>query len=167
MNSKNIKEFLYNLYLVIKQILTTDPTALKYIRHKCYPQILLEMLFQHEKAYNPEIDTATPTFYNEGYRKRENLIQDITDVDRVILRIMDKLENQILNFTECGSDWSLVKPIKCTIKLIRHYDAFNKSGSYIPTPAWLRHRKAIINIRNKDNNLFLQVYISIFQQRQV
>jgi hypothetical protein len=57
--SKSVKEFLHNVYLVIKDILTTDPNAIKYIKHKYYPQIKLKMEFQHEKAYNPEVDSAT------------------------------------------------------------------------------------------------------------
>jgi hypothetical protein len=117
--SHSIKEFLHKLYQSIKHILTTDPSAIDYIRHKCYPQIKLKMEFQHEKAYNPEIDTATPVFYNEGYCKRDYLIQDTTDIDRVIPKIMEKLDAQIDNFIWNGSNWSLVRPIKCTIKLIK------------------------------------------------
>jgi DNA repair exonuclease SbcCD ATPase subunit len=86
--SKSIKDFLNNLYVHIKNILTKHPTALEFIKAKCYPQIKLKMEFQHEKAYNPEIDTATPLFYNEGYHRRDNLIQDITDLDKVIPKIL-------------------------------------------------------------------------------
>jgi hypothetical protein len=39
------------------------------------------------------------------------------------------LDAQIDNFIWNGSNWSLVRPIKCTIKLIKHYDGFTKSGS--------------------------------------
>jgi hypothetical protein len=62
------------------------------------------MEFQHEKAYNPEVDSATPVFYNEGYRKRQYLIQDTTDIDRVTPKVLEKLDAQIDNFIWNGSN---------------------------------------------------------------
>jgi hypothetical protein len=162
--ANTIDDFIDKLKDPIKKLLLSKPHAVSYMRKRCYMQIKLKLKYWHDKAYAPEEDTATPTFYNEGYCRREFLLYDESALDRVIPAILDKLKIQIDNFEFCGSGWILVGPLKCTIRLIKHEPKFNKSGVFIPTPEWLKDRRAIINIKNKDNNCFFKCIYRYFNR---
>jgi hypothetical protein len=74
-----------------------------------------------------------------------------------ILRMMD-------NFEHNGSDWVLLRPIDFKFRLIRYKNGFKRARVFIPTPAWLNGRRAIINIQNKDNNCFFKCIHRFFNR---
>jgi hypothetical protein len=74
-----------------------------------------------------------------------------------ILPMMDKFENQ-------GSNWVIVRPLAFKLRFIRYTDVFRRARGFIPTPAWLHGRRAIINIQNEDDHCFLKCIYRYFNR---
>jgi hypothetical protein len=75
---------------------------------------------------------------------------------------MNEILRDIYEFETSGSNWTFTEPLSFEIRFIKFYDPLTKSGKYIPTPEWLKERKAIINIKNKDNNCFYKCIYRFF-----
>ena len=74
------------------------------------------------------------------------------DVDKWIKVSRDVIEGHIESYTEKGSGWYFKEVEKLEI----HTTEFNptKGSSYIPLPEWIKNKKAIVNIKNKDDKCF-------------
>ena len=93
---------------------------------------------QEDKAY-----FQSPTFTNlKSY-----------NVDELINESRDAILGQMEAYSERGSNWVFKEVIKLEI----HTTEFNplKGSSYIDLPKWIKDKKAIINIKNKDDKCFL------------
>jgi hypothetical protein len=66
------------------------------------------------------------------------------------------------SFEHNGSDWVLLRPIDFKFRLIRYKNGFKRARGFIPTPAWLSGRRAVINIQNKDDNCFFKCIYRFF-----
>ena len=75
------------------------------------------------------------------------------DVDVLLKRIIDGIDNNIESYQAVGSGWYFKEVEKLEI----HTVEFNptKGSSYIPLPDWISNKKAIVNIKNKDEKCFL------------
>ena len=75
------------------------------------------------------------------------------DVDKLIQDCKDGIDGHIESYTEKGSGWYFKEVEKLEI----HTVEFNptKGSSYIPLPDWISNKKAIVNIKNKDDKCFL------------
>ena len=75
------------------------------------------------------------------------------DVDELIFRSTDAILGQMEAYAEKGSNWTFKEVVKLEIHTIE----FNptKGSSYIDLPDWIKNKKAIINIKNKDEKCFL------------
>ena len=93
---------------------------------------------KEDKAY-----FNTPTF--------TNLKSD--DVEELIFRSTESILGQMEMYAEKGSNWVFKEVIKLEI----HTNEFNptKGSSYIDLPSWIKNKKAIVNIKNKDDKCFL------------
>ena len=76
-----------------------------------------------------------------------------TDVEKLIFDSKENILNQMQMYAEKGSNWMFKEVVKLEI----HTAEFNptKGGSYIDLPKWIKDKKAIINIKNKDDKCFL------------
>ena len=76
-----------------------------------------------------------------------------TDVDELIQLCKDGIDGHIESYTEKGSGWYFKEVEKLEI----HTAEFNptKGSSYIPLPQRISNKKAIVNIKNKDEKCFL------------
>jgi hypothetical protein len=124
-----------------------EPEVLKLIKLKSYVQLKVYFEYHHDKPYEPTFKTLKRSFYVDKLIQRSNLVQSVDELKSVIenqskdiLRMMDKFENQ-------GSNWVIVRPLAFKLRFVRHTDVFRRSRGFIPTPAWLHGRKAIINIQ--------------------
>ena len=93
---------------------------------------------KEDKAY-----FNTPTF--------TNLKSD--DVEELIFRSTESILGQMEMYAEKGSNWVFKEVIKLEI----HTNEFNptKGSSYTDLPSWIKNKKAIVNIKNKDEKCFL------------
>ena len=75
------------------------------------------------------------------------------DVEKLLKRIIDGIEISIEAYQAGGSGWYFKEVVKLEI----HTVEFNptKGSSYILLPEWISNKKAIVNIKNKDEKCFL------------
>ena len=80
------------------------------------------------------------------------LILENTDVEEVFNEMVDEIETLIQTAEGEGSGWVLESITD--IKLhTAEWDPLN-AGSYIDLPPFLKNKKAIINMKNQDNECF-------------
>ena len=122
-----------------------------YHRNIKFRLLLVCMMEKHEvdKTYgifNIKEDKAyfnSPTFIN----------LKLNDVDKLIFYSRESILGQMEAYAEKGSNWVFKEVIKFEI----HTTEFNptKGSSYIDLPDWIKNKKAIVNIKNKDDKCFL------------
>ena len=76
-----------------------------------------------------------------------------TNVNKLIDKIVKKFFEDLELYPKNGSGWYFKEVINLEI----HTAEFNpmNGSSYIPLPDWISHKKAIVNIQNKDQKCFL------------
>jgi hypothetical protein len=121
----------------------------KLINRKFYLQLKTVIEYAHDKLYEPALKTIKKPFYCDKIIQRSNLVQSVDDFRRIIETPAEEILCMIHNFEHQGSNWVIVKPLSFKVRFIRYTDRFNRARGFIPTPAWLNARKAIINIQNK------------------
>ena len=94
------------------------------------------------------IDQAKSYFSSET-----RYVPKATNIKKLIKEIIDSFINSIDSYSVNGSGWSFKEVEKLEI----HTVVFNpaKGSSYIDLPSWLKNKKAIVNIKNKDKKCFL------------
>ena len=75
-----------------------------------------------------------------------------TDVDKLIQICIDGIEANIEAYQEGGSSWNFKEVEKLEIHTVEYNPT--KGSSYIPLPDWIKNKKAIVNIKNKDEKCF-------------
>ena len=81
------------------------------------------------------------------------IILENTDVEEVFNEMVDEIETSIQRVENAeGSGWVLEKIINITLHTAK-WDPLN-AGSYIDLPTNLKNKKAIINMKNQDNECF-------------
>ena len=81
------------------------------------------------------------------------IILENTDVEEVFNEMVDEIETSIQRVENAeGSGWVLDKIINITLHTAK-WDPLN-AGSYIDLPTNLKNKKAIINMKNQDNECF-------------
>ena len=101
-------------------------------------------------ASNPTFFTEPPPCFNS---KPLEVLQS-TDLDEVLYDTTNQLTTQIEEFQQRRSGWVLDK----LLRLDLHVAEYNplRTSSYIPLPAEIANKKAVINIQNKkDEKCFL------------
>ena len=76
-----------------------------------------------------------------------------TNVNELIKGIVNSFVNSIEEFNTNGSGWTFKEVEKLEIHTTEYNP--NKGSSYIDLPKWIKDKKAIINIKNKDDKCFL------------
>ena len=82
------------------------------------------------------------------------IITEDTDVYEIYQLMIDEIEEEIQKVEQTeGSGWIFVK----VESLVLHTSIWNpvNAGSYIDLPPFLKNKKAIINMKNKDNKCFM------------
>ena len=85
------------------------------------------------------------------HSKKNKIILESTDVYEVYQEMIDEIEEEIQKVEHAhGSGWSFVK----VESLVLHTSIWNpiNASSYIDLPPFLKNKKAIINMKNKDDN---------------
>ena len=94
-----------------------------------------------------EVITAEPTFASKAEVVLEST--DLTDLyDRATQRILETISV----FQQRGSNWRFKSVTKLDINTFVYKPL--KGRSYIPLPKGLTSKKAIINMKNEDNECF-------------
>ena len=100
-------------------------------------------------------------YFTSGIRK--NLKS--TDVNELINLCYKNILNDIDAYQENGSGWYFVEVVQLEI----HTVEFNpsKGSSYITLPDWILNKKAIVNIKNKDEKCFLWCILRFLHPKEL
>ena len=75
------------------------------------------------------------------------------DVDKLIQVSFDGIDGGIEAYQQAGSAWYFKEVEKLEIHTVEYNPT--KGSSYIPLPGWISNKKAIVNLKNKDEKCFL------------
>ena len=75
------------------------------------------------------------------------------NVENLIFACREPILGQMEMYEEKGSNWVFKEVVKFEIHTVEYNP--NKGSSYIDLPSWIKNKKAIVNIKNKDDKCFL------------
>ena len=135
----DVRSFLNEAKPSITNILNTDRGVKTALYLKCIM----------ERETNGGLEKAEFLFHSNGHK----LILEDTDVKEVYDEMTDEIEESIqkVKYAE-GSGWRFLKIINLTLHTAK-WDPFN-AGSYIDLPPFLKNKKAMINMKNEDDECF-------------
>lgn len=97
---------------------------------------------------NNEAVYAEPTF-----RSLSLACTNVSQIKEQMAEAFQHLHNSYQNFERDGSGWSIDKIMKLEVNTIEFVPL--EGSSYIPLPAQIQKKKAILNIQNKDHKCLL------------
>ena len=95
-----------------------------------------------------ELEEFKPYFSSKTYKNYES-----SNEEEIVTKCMSKIIEDIEEFTQNGSGWWFKEVLELHVNTIE----FNptKGSTYIDLPSWIKNKKAIVNIKNKDDKCFL------------
>ncbi|XP_065642512.1 uncharacterized protein LOC136074138 [Hydra vulgaris] len=99
-----------------------------------------------------DIKTGETTITYALFRTSNQVVLETTDIDEFYETSKQKILESLSSFQQLGSSWRFVSIEKMDINFIEYNPI--KAKSYIPLDKSLATKKAIINIKNKDNQCF-------------
>jgi hypothetical protein len=120
----------------------------EYIHNKSYVSIRVKIKFL--KDGKEEVNECFT--YHE--HDRENLAQSPKDLTRIMLKQIPIIREEVATFLREGSGYVFagIKSVKLELTPVKL--GLHKVREYIPLYPWLRNRRGIVNIQNKDNKCF-------------
>ena len=76
-----------------------------------------------------------------------------TDVKEILFKVIRSIIEKISIFQQNGSGWYFKEIVHLEIHTVDYNPM--RGSSYIPLPDWITKKKAILNIKNKDDKCFL------------
>ena len=94
------------------------------------------------------------------FTSRPQVIMNNNDTESALQNMRSDIEKRIDRFTMEGSGWAVIGVLNHELHANK-YDPL-AARSYIPLPAEIQNKKAIINIQNNDNTMFYLLSRSCF-----
>ena len=132
----------------IKQTLLDFLNFHKGIKFRLVLVCILEKQEYDKKNGITNIQTDKAYFNSETL---ENL--RFNDSEKLLEICFESIFAKIESYTKDGSEWYLKEIVQLEIHTTEHNPT--KGSSYIDLPKWIKDKKAIINIKNKDDKCFL------------
>ena len=95
-----------------------------------------------------EVEEDKAYFCSKTYKNLES-----TDPEKLIGKCFSKIIEDIMEYRSNGSGWYFKEVVKLEIHTTEHNPT--KGSSYIDLPKWIKDKKAIVNIKNKDDKCFI------------
>src|SRR5579863_966336 len=86
------------------------------------------------------------------FGSKSEVVLAATDVSELYKNVRDKILETIANFQMRGSNWRFKEVVRLDINTVIYKPL--KGSSYITLPPILAHKKAIINMKNEDDQCF-------------
>ncbi|KAK3103044.1 hypothetical protein FSP39_016008 [Pinctada imbricata] len=111
-------------------------------------KVYITMQVRFSKQRGDQVETTDPFFHG-----RCHIILKMEDIDMAIKESMKKIMTSFVEYQREGSNWSLDKVLEININIANYRPI--KGSSFIPLPAKLVAKKAIVNVQNTDNKCFM------------
>ena len=131
----------------------------KNIKFRLVLPSIMEKQIYDSKTGIKDIETAKSYFSSETY---ENLRSD--KAIKLVENSFRSIDEKIQNFIDLGSEWQFKEVEQLEIHTTEHNPL--KGSSYIDLPKWIKDKKAIINIKNKDEKCFLWCILRYLYPKQ-
>ena len=94
------------------------------------------------------------TVQDKAYFNSDTYINlESTDVKKILTEVIRAIIEKIIIYQQNGSGWYFKEIVHLEIHTVDFTPM--RGSSYIPLPDWIMRKKAIVNIRNKDDKCFL------------
>jgi len=99
----------------------------------------------------------------ENFKTSNEIITPTTNLDEFYEEAVQNILNEMEELEICGSQWVLNRILNLELRINRYNPI--RGGSYMPLPPTLANKKAIINVKNKDNKCFLWAVLTALHPR--
>ena len=94
------------------------------------------------------------SFQDKAYFNSDTYINlESIDVKKILSEVIRTIIEKISIYQQNGSGWYFKEVVPLEIHTVDYHPM--RGSSYIPLPDWIMRKKAIVNIRNKDDKCFL------------
>ena len=122
--------------------------------------VLVCLMEQMIRDGKPGDARLTSTFQDKAYFNSDTYINlESTNVKKTLTEVIHSIIEKISIYQQNGSGWYFRKIVHFEIHTVNYNPM--RGSSYIPLPDWIMKKKAILNIKNKDNKCFFVVCIKI------
>jgi hypothetical protein len=156
-------EFFIHLANSLPKYFENDEEMLKYIKNKCNVAFRVKTKFTKD---GDEKEEQVDKYFVPHHHKRRYLAQSLEDLREIMLDQIPVIEGEIGEFIRNGSGYILsgIKSVK--LEMTPFKPGIRKARGYIELYPWLRKRRAIVDIRNKDEMCFWKcLYRALHQDR--
>ena len=99
-------------------------------------------------------DKSSLTVQDKAYFNSDTYINlESTDVKEILFKVIRAILEKIIIYQQNGSGWYFKEIVHLEIHTVDFTPM--RGSSYIPLPDWIMRKKALLNIKNKDNKCFL------------
>ncbi|XP_031565237.1 uncharacterized protein LOC116300500 [Actinia tenebrosa] len=91
-------------------------------------------------------------------RSKSLIILESTDLRQTLSSALEAITESLSNYTREGSGWVVEEVEGLEISMARYLPI--RGGSYVPLPAWIERKKAIVNVKNNDHLCFMWAFRS-------
>jgi hypothetical protein len=127
---------------MVRSILKEERTKRK--RMKIY----LTLQVRFTKSRGDQVEVAEPHFHG-----RCHIVLNNQDIEHALRESIMKMVNSFVEYQREGSNWTLDKVLGININIVTYSPL--KGSSYLPLPAKLARKKAIVNVQNTDDKCFM------------
>ena len=133
--------------------------------HKNIKFRLVLVCIMEKQEYNKK-DGISNIVTTKAYFNSETLKNlRFSDPEELLERCFESIYAKIDQFTKDGSEWYLKEIVQLEIHTTEHNPT--KGSSYINLPKWIKDKKAIINIKNKDEKCFLWCILRYLHPKEI
>ena len=100
------------------------------------------------KSKGDQVETMEPFFHG-----RCHIVLKLEDIDPAMKESMKEMFTSFLEFQREGGNWTVDKVMNVNLHIVQYQPL--KGSSYIPLPAKLANKKAIVNVQNHDQKCFM------------
>ena len=144
----------------IDQILIDFLNNHKNIKFRLVLVCILEKQEYNKKDGISNIITTKAYFNSEALKNLK-----FSDPEKLLERCFESIYAKIDNYTKDGSEWYLKEIVQLEIHTTKNNPT--KGSSYIDLPKWIKDKKAIINIKNKDDKCFLWCILRYLHPKEI
>jgi hypothetical protein len=121
----------------------------EYIKNKCYVALRVKVVYSKGDGEEQVCEYFVP-----HQHKRIYLAQRLSDLTDIMIDQFSIIDGDIAEFIRNGSGYVVTGIESIKLEVTPFKPGIRKVRGYIPLYLWLRKRKGIVNIQNKDNLCF-------------
>ena len=129
------------------QIVKPDVLRIMRQNRQTRVRLILNCYMTRTDLTNGNIIDAYPYFHSQTIENIEGINES-----EIIDSMIETIEERFQNFTNRGSNWVLERVLSLDVQMTQYIPL--RGRSYIPLPSVLKNKKAIINMKNEDNECF-------------